>query len=79
MYFNLEYLSSIQSENHTINLNVTYGIYESDSLDFYRLCKNHNFAPEKHITEIDQLGAPIEIETKHYVNNQNFIFECSET
>ena len=69
MYFNKQYLETIQTKNKTFNLNVTYGVYESNSLDFYKLCKNHNYAPEENITELDYLGAPIDIKQMHYVIN----------
>lgn len=51
MYFKKEYLDEVLTSNNKFNLNISYGIYESNSDEFFNLCNKYNYAPKRKIVE----------------------------
>ena len=49
-----------------INLNVSFGVYESNNVHLYDRCQKYNYEPADRIKESDSYGRSIDIKTIQY-------------
>lgn len=63
--------------NGKFNLNMSYGIYESNSDEFFNLCNKFNYAPKKKIVEDTKLD--IQMETVQFERKKKTSFTCKRS